>query len=276
MDRLENLKDIIMYLMADNRVSHRIPSSLEERQRMMRALMNVWSSESIQACLEGRVATNEDEVNVWEPRPIAEDFLTMQDAELQMQREDKGVVEISDITPQTPDILLWQGDITRLKVDAIVNAANAQALGCWAPLHNCIDNCIHSAAGIQLRKECADKMQGRLLATGDAFITQGYNLPARHVIHTVGPIIPDGIPTKEQEEQLAQCYRSCLDLAEQNGLESIAFCCISTGVFHFPNELAARIAIETVKSYPRHALKTIVFNVFLDKDRNIYQQLLGA
>ena len=276
MDRLENLKNIIMYLMADEHVSHQIPSTLEERQRMMRALMNVWSSESIQACLEGRVATNEDEVNVWEPRPIAEDFLMKQDVELQMQREDKGVVEISDITPQTSDILLWQGDITRLKVDAIVNAANAQALGCWAPLHNCIDNCIHSAAGIQLRKECADKMQGRLLATGDAFITQGYNLPARHVIHTVGPIIPDGIPTKEQEEQLAQCYRSCLDLAEQNGLESIAFCCISTGVFHFPNELAARIAIETVKSYPRHALKTIVFNVFLDKDRDIYQQLLGA
>ena len=253
MDRLENLKNIIMYLMADEHVSQQIPSSLEERQRMMRALMNAW-----------------------EPRPIAEDFLMKQDVELQMQREDKGVVEISDITPQTSDILLWQGDITRLKVEAIVNAANAQALGCWAPLHNCIDNCIHSAAGIQLRKECADKMQGRLLATGDAFITQGYNLPARYVIHTVGPIIPDGVPTKEQEEQLAQCYRSCLDLAEEDGLESIAFCCISTGVFHFPNELAARIAIETVKSYPRHALKTIVFNVFLDKDRDIYQQFFGA
>ena len=276
MDRLENLKNIIMYLMADEHVSHRIPSTLEERQRMMRALMNVWSSESIQACLEGRVATNEDEVNVWEPRPISEGFLKMQDAELQMQCEDKGVVEISDITPQTSDILLWQGDITRLKVDAIVNAANAQALGCWAPLHNCIDNCIHSAAGIQLRKECADKMQGRLLATGDAIITKGYNLPAKHVIHTVGPIIPDGIPTKEQEEQLAACYRSCLDLAEKNGLESIAFCCISTGVFHFPNQRAAEIAIETVKSYPRHSLKTIVFNVFLDKDRDIYEQLLGA
>ncbi len=260
MDRLENLKNIIMYLMADEHVSHRIPSSLEERQRMMRALMNVW-----------------------EPRPISEDFLKMQDAELQMQREDKGVVKLEEVAAANSSLftfhsslLLWQGDITRLKVEAIVNAANAQALGCWAPLHNCIDNCIHSAAGIQLRKECADKMQGRLLATGDAFITQGYNLSARHVIHTVGPIIPDGVPTKEQEEQLAQCYRSCLDLAEQNGLESIAFCCISTGVFHFPNELAARIAIETVKSYPRHALKTIVFNVFLDKDRNIYQQLLRA
>ena len=260
MDRLENLKNIIMYLMADEHVSHRIPSTLEERQRMMRALMNVW-----------------------EPKAISNDFLTMQDAELQMQREDKGVVGLENMAAANSSLftfhsslLLWQGDITRLKADAIVNAANAQALGCWAPLHNCIDNCIHSAAGIQLRKECADKMQGRLLATGDAFITKGYNLPAKHVIHTVGPIIPDGIPTKEQEEQLAQCYRSCLDLAEQNGLESIAFCCISTGVFHFPNELAARIAIETVKSYPLHALKTIVFNVFLDKDRDIYQQLLGA
>jgi len=260
MDRLENLKNIIMYLMADEHVSHRIPSTLEERQRMMRVLMNVW-----------------------EPKAISNDFLTMQDAELQMQREDKGVVGLENVAAANyslftfhSSILLWQGDITRLKADAIVNAANAQALGCWAPLHNCIDNCIHSAAGIQLRKECADKMQGRLLATGDAFITKGYNLPAKHVIHTVGPIIPDGIPTKEQEEQLAQCYHSCLDLAEQNGLESIAFCCISTGVFHFPNELAARIAIETVKSYPLHALKTIVFNVFLDKDRDIYQQLLGA
>ena len=247
-----------MYLMADEHVSHQIPASLEERQRMMRALMNVWK-----------------------PRPISEDFLKMQDAELQMQREDKGMVKLdavavanSKLSSLNSQLCLWQGDITRLKVDAIVNAANAQALGCWAPLHNCIDNCIHSAAGIQLRKECADKMQGRMLATGDAFITQGYNLPARYVIHTVGPIIPDGVPTKLQEKQLAQCYHSCLDLAEQNGLESIAFCCISTGVFHFPNELAAKIAIKTVKSYPKHALKTIVFNVYLDKDRDIYQQLL--
>lgn len=260
MDRLENLKNIIMYLMADEHVSHRIPSTLEERQRMMRALMNVW-----------------------EPKAISNDFLTMQDAELQMQREDKGVVGLENVAAANyslftfhSSLLLWQGDITRLKVDAIVNAANAQALGCWAPLHNCIDNCIHSAAGIQLRKACNDTMQGRLLATGNAFITKGYNLPAKHVIHTVGPIIPDGIPTKEQEEQLAACYRSCPDLAEKNGLESIAFCCISTGVFHFPNQRAAEIALETVKSYPRHSLKTIVFNVFLDKDRDIYQQLLEA
>ena len=247
MDRLENLKKIIWYLMADNHVSYQIPSSLNERQRMMRALMNVWA-----------------------PKEISADFLRMQNDELQQQAQDKGVVEIAD-----KGLTIWQGDITRLKVDAIVNAANAQGLGCWAPLHNCIDNCIHSAAGIQLRKECNDQLQGSLLKTGEAMMTKGYNLPAKHVIHTVGPIIDTGVPTKEQEEQLAQCYRSCLDLAEQAGLKSIAFCCISTGVFHFPNERAAEIAIETVKRYPRQSIKTIVFNVFLDKDYDIYKQLLA-
>ncbi|MBQ8712206.1 MAG: protein-ADP-ribose hydrolase [Prevotella sp.] len=247
MDRLENLNASIQGLMADERVSHRIPSSLHERQRMMRALMNVW-----------------------EPHEVSAELLAMQDAELRQQAEDKGVVTI-----ESEGLQLWQGDITRLKVDAIVNAANAQGLGCWAPLHNCIDNCIHSAAGIQLRKECNDQLQGRLLKTGEAIITKGYNLPAKHVIHTVGPIISTGVPTKEQEEQLAQCYRSCLDLAEQAGLESIAFCCISTGVFHFPNRRAAEIAVETVTQYPRQSVKTVVFNVFLDKDREIYEKLLG-
>ena len=234
--------------MADEHVSHRIPATIEERQRMMRALSNIW-----------------------EPRSISPEFLAMQNAELALQREEKSVVCIDG-----EDLQLWQGDITRLKVDAIVNAANAQALGCWSPLHNCIDNCIHSAAGIQLRKECADIMQGRLLKTGEAFITKGYNLPAKHVIHTVGPIIETGIPTKEQEEELAQCYRSCLDIAEENALESIAFCCISTGVFHFPNELAAQIAVETVKAYPRKHVKTVVFNVFLDKDYDIYKRVLAS
>jgi O-acetyl-ADP-ribose deacetylase (regulator of RNase III) len=260
MDRLENIRKVIEYLMADAHVSHRIPATLEERQRMMRVLSNIW-----------------------EPRRISPDFLVMQDAELQMQREDKGVITLGNVAAANSSLftyhsslLLWQGDITRLKVDAIVNAANAQALGCWSPLHNCIDNCIHSAAGIQLRKACADIMHGRLLKTGKAFITKGYNLPAKHVIHTVGPIIETGIPTKEQEEQLAQCYRSCLDLAEENGLESIAFCCISTGVFHFPNELAAQIAVETVKGYPRKHVKTVVFNVFLDKDYDIYKRVLAS
>ena len=245
-NRTENLDNILCQLMTDNGQQYAIPSSITDKQRMMRALMNVW-----------------------EPRVISADFLRMQDAELQQQAEEKGVVKLDG-----EGIQLLQGDITRLKVDAIVNAANAQGLGCWAPLHNCIDNCIHSAAGIQLRKECNDQLQGSLLKTGDAMMTKGYNLPAKHVLHTVGPIIDTGVPTKEQEEQLAQCYRSCLDLAEQAGLESIAFCCISTGVFHFPYERAAEIAIETVKRYPRQSVKTIVFNVFLDKDYDIYRQLL--
>ena len=208
-------------------------------------------------------------MNVWEPCEVPAELLAMQDAELQQQTEDKGIATVGE------GLQLWQGDITRLKVDAIVNAANAQGLGCWAPLHNCIDNCIHSAAGIQLRMECYDQLQGRLLKTGEALMTRGYNLPAKHVIHTVGPIIDAGIPTKEQGEQLAQCYRSCLDLAEQAGLESIAFCCISTGVFHFPNEQAAEIAVNTVNSYLRRSIRTVVFNVFLDKDYEIYKRLLA-
>ena len=247
MDRLDNIIQVIEYLLAGKVTSQQIPSNLAECQRLMRAGMNVW-----------------------EPHAVSQDILDAQDAELQMQLEEKGVVNIDG-----ENLLLWQGDITRLQVDAIVNAANAQALGCWAPLHNCIDNCIHSAAGIQLRKECADIMQGRLLGTGKAFITKGYNLPAKHVIHTVGPIIDDDYPTKEQKEQLAECYRSCLDLAEQNHLESVAFCCISTGVFHFPNDLAAEIAINTVKAYPLKCIKTVVFNVFLDKDYDIYKRLLA-
>jgi len=246
MDRIENIKHVIRYLLAGKYSSQQIPSDLTACQRLMRVGMNVW-----------------------EPRPVSQDILDAQDAELALQRKEKGVVNIDD-----EGLQLWQGDITRLQVDAIVNAANAQALGCWSPLHNCIDNCIHSASGIQLRKACADIMQGGLLKTGEAFITQGYNLPAKHVIHTVGPIIETGIPTKEQEEQLAQCYRSCLDIAEENGLESIAFCCISTGVFHFPNERAAEIAVETVRAYPRKHVKTVVFNVFLDKDYDIYKELL--
>ena len=265
--------------MADVGVSYQIPFLLHEKQRMMRALMNVR-----------------------QPMPATEEFLHAQDEELRLQAEDKGIVTLQDVAEANSQflksqaslraersifnfqfsilnshVLLWQGDITRLKGDAIVNAANAQMLGCWAPLHNCIDNCIHSSAGVQLRQECYRLMQaqGHDEPTGQAKITLGYNLPAKHVIHTVGPIIPNGIPTREQERQLASCYRSCLDVAEEAGCESIAFCCISTGVFHFPNERAAEIAVETVASYPFRLLKAVVFNVFLDKDYNIYRRILG-
>ena len=250
MDRLQNLDYIIGSLMAEQGVRYRIPVTLLEKQRLMRALMNVR-----------------------QPLPASEELLQAQDAELRQQAEDKGVVTIDG-----KGLQLWQGDITRLKVDAIVNAANAQMLGCWSPLHNCIDNCIHSAAGIQLRQECYELMQaqGHEEPTGQAKLTLGYNLPAKYVIHTVGPIVPDGIPTQEQEVQLASCYRSCLDAAEAADCESIAFCCISTGVFHFPNERAAEIAVETVGSYLFRSLKTVVFNVFLDKDYDIYRRLLSS
>ena len=150
-----------------------------------------------------------------------------------MQLQEKGIVDLDSINEFS--ISLWQGDITRLNVDAIVNAANSRGLGCWHPLHACIDNAIHSAAGLQLRQECNDILRGGTIDTGDAIITQGYNLPAKYVIHTVGPIIATGIPTLEQERQLAECYRSCLRLAVEHECRSIAFCCISTGEFRFPN-----------------------------------------
>ncbi|MBP5535688.1 MAG: protein-ADP-ribose hydrolase [Bacteroidales bacterium] len=254
MNRIENIDFCIRYLLEHNGVDAEMPETLQEKQLLLRALMNVW-----------------------EPQPLSDKFLQAQDAELQMQLQDKGIVEIENDNISTCQYInvstsLWKGDITRLKVDAIVNAANSRGLGCWHPLHACIDNAIHSAAGLQLRQECDNTLRGGEIATGEAIITQGYNLPARYVIHTVGPIIATGIPTQEQERQLADCYRNCLRLAEENGCRSIAFCCISTGEFHFPNQRAAEIAVEAC----RDARIKVVFNVFKDIDYDIYRQLLGA
>ncbi len=223
--------------------------------------------------------------NVREPKPVSEEFLRLQDEELQAQLQEKGIVEWDavkqfSIFNSQFSISLWQGDITRLRVDAIVNAANAQMLGCFHPLHRCIDNAIHSAAGVQLREECHRLMQqqGHLEPTGRAKITKAYNLPCKYVIHTVGPIVPTGIPTPMQKEQLASCYRSIMQLADENHLESIAFCCISTGEFRFPNQLAAGIAVRTVKNYltahPDCSVKQVVFNVFKNLDKDIYGRLL--
>jgi len=212
-------------------------------------------------------------MNIWEPQPLSDEYLHAQDYELQAQLHDKGIVTLDDISASDDaSPILWQGDITRLRVDAIVNAANSVGLGCWQPLHSCIDNAIHSAAGLQLRQECNRVLHGGRIATGEAIITPGFNLPARYVIHTVGPIIPDGVPTREQEHQLADCYRNCLMLAEANGCRSIAFCCISTGEFRFPNQRAAEIAVETCRA----ANINVVFNVFKDIDYAIYSHLLGA
>ena len=217
-------------------------------------------------------------MNVREPRALSPRFLQAQDELLQAEREEKGIVHVADLpaVPGDERIVLWQGDITRLDADAIVNAANAQLLGCFRPGHNCIDNVIHSAAGLQLREECASIMraQGHEEPTGQAKITKGYNLPAKHVLHTVGPII-EGPLTEKDRELLASCYRSCLKLAEENRLKSVVFCCISTGVFRFPKEEAARIAVSTVRGYlEKGTIEKVIFCVHGEENLRIYQNLL--
>ena len=216
-------------------------------------------------------------MNVRRPVRIGADFLQVQDDYLQDETAAKGITDIADLTPIQPGLYLWQGDITTLKCDAIVNAANYGMTGCYIPNHRCIDNAIHTYAGVELRLTCEQLMeqQGYPEPTGQAKITPAFNLPCRYVLHTVGPII-SGIVTKEDKELLASCYRSCLELAAENGLESVAFCCISTGEFHFPNDLAAEIAVRTVKEFLKKqtSVKKVIFNVFKDLDKAIYEKLL--
>lgn len=231
-----------------------IPAGQPDKRRLLRSLMNVRP-----------------------PVPASEEFLKVQDAYLQERLAERGVTEPENLTPVQPGIYLWQGDITTLAADAIVNAANSRMLGCFVPCHGCIDNAIHTYAGTQLRMECARIMAGQRKeeATGKAKITKAYNLPCRYVLHTVGPIIY-GTVTKTDCELLAGCYRSCLELAASYGLQSVAFCCISTGEFHFPNELAAEIAIQTVRTWQQQNSNRIevIFNVFKDSDYEIYKRLL--
>ena len=216
-------------------------------------------------------------MNVRPPVPASEEFLCVQDAYLSQRLAERGVTRLTDLTPVRPGLYLWRGDITTLAADAIVNAANSRMLGCFVPCHGCIDNAIHTYAGVQLRMACAELM-GRQVheeEAGRAKITRAYNLPCRHVLHTVGPIIRGGV-TEADRKQLASCYRSCLELAAERGLRSVAFCCISTGEFHFPNELAAQIAIQTVSEWQRNHPDQIevIFNVFKDSDYAIYRRLL--
>ena len=215
-------------------------------------------------------------MNVHPPVPIDNEFLTVQDAYLQERLAERGVTRIGDLSPVRPGIYLWQGDITTLAADGIVNAANSQMLGCFVPCHGCIDNAIHTYAGVQLRQECASIMAGQKAEqTGSAKITKAYNLPCRYVLHTVGPIIY-GVVTETGRKLLADCYRSCLDLAAAYGLHSLAFCCISTGEFHFPNRLAAEIAVMTVEEWQKENpdQMEVIFDVFKDNDYKIYRQLL--
>jgi O-acetyl-ADP-ribose deacetylase (regulator of RNase III) len=218
-------------------------------------------------------------MNVRPPMPLKAEFLAVQDALLSAEAADRGAADAEEL-PMTavPGVVLWQGDITRLRAGAIVNAANSALLGCFIPCHGCIDNAIHSAAGLQLRDECARIMaaQGHEEPAGRAKITGAYNLPCGHVIHTVGPIVQGAVTYKDRQE-LESCYRSCLSLAAENALRSIAFCCISTGEFHFPNDEAAKIAVGTVKEFLRRDGRIrVVFNVFKDTDYEIYRKLLAA
>ena len=218
-------------------------------------------------------------LNIREPRRIGADFLKIQDEYLQAETSVKGITDVADLTPLQPGLYLWQGDITTLKCDAIVNAANSGMTGCYCPNHGCIDNAIHTYAGVQLRLACAEIMdrQGHPEPTGQAKITPAFDLPCRYVLHTVGPIV-SGRVTAQDKELLASCYRSCLEMAAEKGLESVAFCCISTGEFHFPNEQAAEIAVQTVKAFLKKqtSVKKVIFNVFKDMDKALYEKLLGA
>lgn len=219
-------------------------------------------------------------MNVWMPRDYDDEFWKIHDEYLSEENRRAGITDIDELQPISGDkrIFLWQGDMTTLRVNSIVNPANSGMTGCWQILHNCADNVIHSKAGLKLRQTCNCIMekQGYPEPTGQAKITPAYNLPCEHVIHTVGPIV-QGALTKKHEELLASCYKSCLEIAEENHVGSIAFCCISTGVFMFPNQRAAEIAVETVKKWldEKDSQMKVVFNVFKDIDLEIYDRLLN-
>lgn len=235
----------------------KIPADVQGQKKLLRALMNIRM-----------------------PKPVSGEFLKIQDEYLAFERDAAGIVDAA-LLPSVPGnerLVLWQGDITVLKCDAIVNAANSGMCGCFRPLHSCEDNIVHSKAGIALRLKCNDiiQKQGHEEPAGSAKITPAYNLPGKYVLHTVGPIIETGHPNEKQEAQLASCYRSCLELAAESGCKSIAFCCISTGVFRFPNQLAAEIAVKTVKGFLAEdtRIERVIFDVFKDLDKKIYETLL--
>ncbi len=258
MTRQQRLLYLIDYLIKEDSryINLEIPATEAERKRLLRSLMNVRP-----------------------PRPVSPSFLKIQDEYLSEETDIKQVVSVSDLSPVEPGIYLWQGDITRLRADAIVNAANSALLGCFVPCHGCIDNAIHSAAGVQLRLECHRLMekQGEAEPVGTAKITPAFNLPCSYILHTVGPVVSDAVTQKERA-LLASCYHSCMAVAESHGLKNLVFCCISTGEFHFPNELAAQIAVDTVRKYRREhdSGLEVVFNVFKDNDYEIYRRLLGT
>lgn len=252
MNHKEKREYLINYLLSESNSINDviIPKYDEEQKRLLRSLMNV------------REGTE-----------IDKEFLNIQDEYLKEVVIEKGIVDINDLKPIKNNLYLWKGDITRLKCDAIVNAANSGMTGCYIPCHNCIDNCIHTYAGVELRIYMNEMMikQGHEEETGKAKISSAYNLPSKYIIHTVGPIV-NGYVSDEDKELLKSCYESCLNLVVANNIKSIAFCCISTGIFGFPKNEAAEIAVETVEEFNKDI--KVIFNVFTDEDYNIYTKLL--
>ncbi|MCD8371927.1 MAG: protein-ADP-ribose hydrolase [Clostridia bacterium] len=246
MTQSESRKFLIDYLLDERGENIKTPADEYSQRRLLRSLMNVRP-----------------------PVKADERFLAVQDDYLREEIRLKGITDGEALEQIAPDICLWQGDITALKCDGIVNAANSQMLGCFCPCHGCIDNAIHTYAGVRLRLECAEIMQKQGIAepVGKAKITKAYNLPCKYVLHTVGPVVY-GRLTDKNIKDLESCYRSCLALADENHLKSLAFCCISTGEFHFPNDIAAKTAVEAVKSYKAETGSKIrvIFNVFNDCD----------
>ena len=254
MNTAQKRRWLIEYLLDERGEEHSVPESEADQISLLRALLNV------------------------RPAIVPTDtFLQIQDDYLKDRLCERGIVKATDLNVDNNGFSLWQGDITQLECDAIVNAANSGLTGCWIPNHKCIDNCIHTYAGVQLRIECSKiiENQDHTEPFSQAKVTDAFNLPCKKVIHTVGPIV-DGKLNERHVELLTLCYENCLKAAMQHNLTSIAFCCISTGVFHFPNIRAAEIATSTCKKFV-HANgfpKQIIFNVFLDKDKQIYEDLL--
>lgn len=254
----------------------------ERRQFLLRTLLKEnaeYRDMAVPADAEGQRWLLRGLLNVRPAQETDDEFLRVQDEYLRARAEEKGVTDAASLPEVQPGISLWQGDITTLKCDAIVNAANSGMTGCYCPNHRCIDNAIHTFAGVRLRQACAEMMarQGYPEPTGRAKITPAFDLPCNYVLHTVGPIV-SGPLTARDCELLVSCYRSCLELAAEKGLESVAFCCISTGEFHFPNERAAELAVQTVKGFLAHptSVKKVIFNVFKDLDKDIYTKLLAG
>ena len=284
MTRREQLEYLVRYFAQEAMDSRDDSADLVEADRILMLDIKTVSDDELFRLFRSLV-------NVRTPRLLEGEALSVQDSFLKAEIAAKGIEDAEflfaraggseDAINGMSDTAVWQGDITTLKADAIVNAANSELLGCWVPCHACIDNCIHTYAGVQLRYDCAAIMHAQKFAepTGQAKITPAYNLPAKYVLHTVGPIVT-GKVTQRDRELLASCYASCLNLAAENGCRSVAFCCISTGVFHFPNDEAAQIAVQTVHAWQAAQRKEgnrpvrVVFCVYKDLDKTIYEKLI--